>query len=74
LPNLPNPEKTLNLKEAGKKAAEEAESKIIQNALQETHWNRKRAARLLHVSYKALLYKIEKYHIDDLKKERCVED
>jgi len=71
--NPPNPwipGKRLDLKEAGKKAAEEAERKIIQNALQETHWNRKRAAQLLRVSYKALLYKIQKYHIDGLREER----
>jgi transcriptional regulator with PAS, ATPase and Fis domain len=54
-----------NLKDAGKRAAEEAEKEIIQNTLQETHWNRKKAAQLLHVSYKALLNKIQKYHLDD---------
>lgn len=66
-------ESTLDLKEAGKRAAEEAEKKIIQNALEETHWNRKRAAQLLHVSYKALLYKIQKYHIDGLREERRID-
>ena len=59
--------KNFNLKEAGKKAAEEAEKKIIHTTLQETHWNRKKTAQLLHVSYKALRYKIQKYHIDGLK-------
>jgi len=54
------------LKEAGKKAAEAAERNIIQSTLQETHWNRKEAAKLLRVSYKALLYKIQKYRLDDL--------
>jgi two-component system response regulator AtoC len=49
------------LKEVGKKAAEEAEKRMIEDTLQETHWNRKEAARLLRVSYKALLYKIQKY-------------
>jgi transcriptional regulator with PAS, ATPase and Fis domain len=60
--------KVFNLKEEGKKAAETAEKEIIQMTLQETHWNRKLAARLLDVSYKALLYKIEKYHLNELKK------
>jgi len=59
--------KALNLKEVGKRAAEVAEKEIIQSTLQETHWNRKRAATLLRVSYKALLYKIQKYHLDDIK-------
>jgi transcriptional regulator with PAS, ATPase and Fis domain len=54
-----------NLKDAGKRAAEEAEKEMIQSTLQETHWNRKKAAQLLHVSYKALLNKIQKYHLDD---------
>ncbi|HYA91295.1 MAG TPA: sigma 54-interacting transcriptional regulator [Thermodesulfobacteriota bacterium] len=64
--------KSLNLKEVGKKAAEVAEKEIIQNTLQETHWNRKRAAKLLRVSYKALLYKIQKYHLDDIAGNRKV--
>jgi transcriptional regulator with PAS, ATPase and Fis domain len=59
--------KSLNLKEVGKQAAEVAEKEIIQSTLQETHWNRKQAAKLLRVSYKALLYKIQKYHLDDIK-------
>ena len=59
--------KSLNLKEVGKRAAEVAEKEIIQSTLQETHWNRKQAAKLLRVSYKALLYKIQKYHLDDFK-------
>jgi DNA-binding NtrC family response regulator len=49
------------LKELGKKAAEMAEKEAIQNVLQETHWNRTEAAKVLHISYKALLYKIKKY-------------
>ena len=64
--------KSLNLKEVGKKAAEIAEKEIIQSTLQETHWNRKQAAKLLRVSYKALLYKIQKYHLDDIKGYRKV--
>ena len=69
----PSAENTsLNLKEVGKRAAEVAEREIIQSTLQETHWNRKRAAKLLRVSYKALLYKIQKYHLDDISGSRKV--
>jgi transcriptional regulator with PAS, ATPase and Fis domain len=57
---------SLNLKKIGKKAAEIAERKMIQTTLQETHWNRKDAAKLLQVSYKALLNKIQKYRLDAL--------
>ncbi len=64
--------KSLNLKEVGKRAAEVAEKEIIQSTLQETHWNRKRAAKLLRVSYKALLYKIQKYRLDDTREYRKI--
>jgi len=49
-----------------KKAAERAEKELIQSALRETHWNRKKTARLLRVSYKSLLNKIQKYHLDEI--------
>jgi len=57
---------SFNLKEIGKKAAQEAEKEIIQTTLQHTHWNRKRAAKLLKVSYKALLYKIQQYQLEGI--------
>ena len=41
----------------------EAERSAIGMALQKTSWNRKAAARLLQVSYRSLLYKIDEYHI-----------
>ncbi|HYM74958.1 MAG TPA: sigma-54 dependent transcriptional regulator [Candidatus Dormibacteraeota bacterium] len=41
----------------------EAERNAIGIALQKTGWNRKAAARLLQVSYRTLLYKIEQYHM-----------
>lgn len=42
-----------------------AERNAIAAALQKTHWNRKAAARLLRVSYRTLLYKIERYQMCD---------
>ena len=41
----------------------EAERNAISAALEKTRWNRKAAARLLKVSYRTLLYKIEHYHM-----------
>jgi len=41
----------------------EAERNAIATALEKTGWNRKAAARLLKVSYRTLLYKIEQYHM-----------
>jgi DNA-binding NtrC family response regulator len=35
----------------------------IAQVLEETAWNRKRAALKLNISYKALLYKIRQYDI-----------
>jgi two-component system response regulator AtoC len=54
----------LDLREAGKKAAEWAEKELIREVLHETRWNRKMAAGLLNISYKALLNKIQKYHLN----------
>jgi DNA-binding NtrC family response regulator len=47
------------------KAKMQAESDAILAALNSTRWNRKRAARLLNIDYKALLYKMKKLGIDD---------
>ncbi len=41
----------------------EAEKNAIAAALERTGWNRKAAARLLKVSYRTLLYKIEQYQM-----------
>jgi DNA-binding NtrC family response regulator len=41
----------------------EAEKTAIASALEQTRWNRKRAAQLLHISYRGLLYKIDQYHL-----------
>jgi DNA-binding NtrC family response regulator len=41
----------------------EAEQNAIAAALEKTGWNRKAAARLLKVSYRTMLYKIEQYHM-----------
>ncbi len=42
-----------------------AEEKAILQALQSSLWNRKRAAKLLNVDYKALLYKMKKLGIGE---------
>lgn len=41
-----------------------AETEVIMKALYSTQWNRKRAASMLGVDYKALLYKMKKLGID----------
>lgn len=47
------------------KAKEQAETKAILAALNSTRWNRKQAAALLKIDYKALLYKMKKLSIED---------
>lgn len=42
---------------------DEAEIHAISNALKRTGWNRKRAAQLLSISYRGLLYKIRRHNI-----------
>ena len=49
----------VSLKRVQKNAARKAEAKIILKALEMTHYNRKKAAELLNISYKSLLYKIK---------------
>jgi Nif-specific regulatory protein len=53
------PRKWPSLKEVHREAIARAEAEVIRKALEMTNWNRKKAAGLLNVSYKALLYKIK---------------
>ncbi len=53
------------LKEVGKRAARIAEREAILRALMRTGWNKRKAARRLQISYKALLYKIKDCEIVD---------
>jgi len=55
------------LKSLARTAKDEAEAEAIARALEETNWNRKRAAALLKISYKALLYKIRQYGLAETK-------
>jgi two-component system response regulator AtoC len=58
------------LKSLARSAKDEAEAEAIAKALEETNWNRKQAAVLLKISYKALLYKIRQYGIAETKSHR----
>lgn len=53
--NLDGP---ISLKKLTKQATQDLERKIILKVLQAHHWNRKKTARALNISYRALLYKI----------------
>ena len=51
-------------KEHSKAASRQAERELILKAIERTHWNRKRAAKELQISYKALLYKLKQIGLD----------
>ena len=50
---------TASLKDIARQAARAAEREAISRVLTETGWNRMRAAKLLRISYRALLYKLK---------------
>ena len=54
----------VSLKDIARKAAQIAEKEAILHALEQTQWNRVRAAKLLDISYRALLYKIKDSGLD----------
>ena len=56
-------DQSLSLKSFVQSVKGEAERNAIGTALQKTGWNRKAAARLLQVSYRMLLYKIDQYQM-----------
>jgi DNA-binding NtrC family response regulator len=64
------PEAQGGLKGLARSAKDEAEAEAIAKALDETNWNRKQAAALLQISYKALLYKIRQYGIAQTRTHR----
>ena len=55
---------SLGLKSISRSVKNVAEADAIRRALQETNWHRQKAAALLKISYKALLYKIRQYQIE----------
>src|SRR5918993_1466285 len=55
---------TGSLKDIARQAARGAERELIFRTLQQTRWNRREAAEILGISYKALLYKIKEAELD----------
>jgi len=49
----------LSLKEISRRAVMEAERDVIRRALEQCRWNRVKTAKMLRISYRALLYKIK---------------
>jgi two-component system response regulator AtoC len=63
-PDLAATTQELSLKEIGRRASQAAEREAIGKTLEQTGWNRVRAARALRISYRALLYKIKQAGLD----------
>jgi transcriptional regulator with PAS, ATPase and Fis domain len=59
-PNL----SSLSLKKVRKKALDRVEKEVISYVLEKTGWNRSKAAKILNISYKTLLYKIKDLGIE----------
>jgi two-component system response regulator AtoC len=54
-----------NLKSKVNRAVGEIEKNLISRVLVKTNWNRRKAAKMLDISYRSLLYKIKDYKIID---------
>ena len=54
-----NVDEPVFLKKLTKQARRQMEQKIILKAMETNQWNRKKTARFLNISYRALLYKLK---------------
>jgi two-component system, NtrC family, response regulator AtoC len=59
MPSKAEQDGSLSLLEIGKRAAMAAEREAIERVLTQTRWNRRQAAKILKISYKALLNKLK---------------
>jgi len=58
-------DESISLRDIGRKAARGAEREALKRVLFQTNWNRKKAAKILEVSYKTLLQKIKETGLTD---------
>ena len=64
------PPREMGLKALVRSLKDEAEMEAIADALEKTRWCRKDAAKLLGISYKALLYKMRQFNLDSPRSRR----
>lgn len=57
---------SLSLKARVGRAVEREERRLIGEVLRRTNWNRRKAAKLLEISYRSLLYKIKDYKLNEV--------
>lgn len=65
---------SISLKKVTRQAVQALEREIILKVLQAHHWNRKRAAKALDISYRALLYKIRQADLPSARTRRQAVD
>ena len=58
-------QKPIDLKKISRQAAQHAERRVLSDVIKKVKWNKTEAARMLNISYKALLYKLEEYGLND---------
>lgn len=63
----PPPEKSYSLKQRVAGAVSREEKALISEVLTRTNWNRRKAAEILEISYRSLLYKIKEYGLNEIK-------
>ena len=56
---------TLSLKKRVSRAVEREERRLISEVLRRTNWNRRKASKILEISYRSLLYKIKEYRLNE---------
>ena len=59
-----SPEETYSLKKRVGETVANEEKSLIAQVLNKTNWNRRKAAEILKISYRSLLYKIKEYKLD----------
>jgi len=63
----PQDQQDFSLKRRVSKAVASEEKKLISQVLNKVNWNRRKAAEILEISYRSLLYKIKEYRINEIK-------
>jgi DNA-binding NtrC family response regulator len=65
---------SVSLKHIARQAAHAAEREVMLLVLERTEWNRVRAAKLLEISYRALLYKIKEFGLSPARRPAATHD
>ncbi len=65
---------TIPLKRIAKQAVREMERELILKVLQANHWNRRKTAQVLAISYRALIYKIREAGLSQRQTRKALEE